>query len=858
MVPHVSPGAVMAGRRRKLTITALVFVLLAAGTFLPPRINGSRFRNTLRTAMSSALGREVRIREVKFRLLPRPGFDLYGVQVMDDPAFGAEPLLSCGEVTANLRLTSLWLGRLEIASLTLQNNDESTPSLNLVYVGGHWNIEPILLRAGQVPSAPTTRRTAEQRPRFPYIEASGGRINVKIGAEKKPFALTNTDFAFWLQSEDQWHVRLEGFPVRTDMNLRDIGSIRIEGDLKRARDLQELPVRIQAQWQNAQMGQLSSILFGQDNGWRGRLNLNAQLSGSLSGLHLAADADLRNLRRYDIKRDDMPRLAAHCEGQYAQAALSWSCAAPAENGTVQWTGGNSQTAPGYDCALALRHVPLELLTTFARESQHLLPEDLSATGELNGEFGCHFEKGSPVEWHGNGTASQFVLSSSLSAKPFLVSAIQFHAGEQAVPPTPKSGKKVRSLPKPTAPAGSLTLGPFSLQMGPDSSLRAEGQADRSGYHLQVKGSSSLERLLELGRTIGLSSRITNTTGTATVDMTVSGAWAAFESPRLSGMGHLQNVKALAPGLKLPLLLSAADVQFTDEALNLSHIAGKFGGSEIAFTGSTSHRWMCPGEISCPFQFDLLLESASISEAAGILGAAQSSGWQLPFFSGTSQHLPEFRANGTLRIGSLKLGGLQAEKFTALVDVSNHALAFSHIAANIAGGTVVGGWSADWSVLPVRYSSTGILSGVPVERLAISPVAASLLASWITGKSNISYSLQLEGNNAEQLVSGAKGRIQFTVLNGTSRAFSLETGKAMKFRTFQGVVEADHGVLTVLPGKIQAENRIYEISGTITLADRQTKLKIGNKGAEWDVTGALEKPHVATHAVAVSAGVDHSQ
>ncbi|HET6841798.1 MAG TPA: AsmA family protein [Candidatus Angelobacter sp.] len=848
----------MAGRRRKLTITALVFALLAAGIFLPPRINGSRFRNTLRTALSSALGREVRIREVKFRLLPRPGFDLYGVQVMDDPAFGAEPLLSCGEVTANLRLTSLWLGRLEIASLALENNADSTPSLNLVYAGGHWNMESILLRAGQVPSAPTARRTAEHRPRFPYIEASGGRINVKVGAEKKPFALTNTDFAFWLQSEDQWHVRLEGFPVRTDMNLLDIGSIRLEGDLRRARDLRELPVRIQAQWKNAQMGQLSSLLFGQDNGWRGRLDLNAELTGSLSGLHLAADADLRNLRRYDIKRDDMPRLAAHCEGQYAQAALSWNCAAPAENGAVQWTGGNSQTATGYDCALALRHIPLELLTTFARESQHLLPEDLSATGELNGEFGCHFEKGHPVEWHGSGSASEFVLSSSSSTKPFLVSAIQFHAGNQAAPAPPKSSKKVRSQPKAITPPGSFTFDPFSVQMATDSALRAEGLADASGYHLQVKGASSLERLLELGRTIGMSSRITNTTGSATVDMAVNGAWASFEPPRLSGMGHLQNVKALASGLKQPLLLSAADVQFTDTALILSHISGRFGNSDIAFTGSTSHGWMCPGEASCPFQFDLLLESASISEAAGILGSAQSSGWQLPFFSGTSQHLPEFRANGTLRIGSLKLGGLQAEKFTALVDVSNHALAFSHIAANIAGGTVVGGWSADWSTLPVRYSSTGVLSGVPVERLAISPAAASLLASWITGKSNISYSLQLEGNNAEQLVSGAKGRIQFTVLNGTSRAFSLETGKAMKFRTFQGVVEADHGVLTVLPGKIQAENRIYEISGTITLADRQTKLKIGNKGAEWDVTGALEKPHVATHAVAVSAGVDHSQ
>src|SRR5438270_11185500 len=104
---------------------------------------------------------------------------------MDDPAFGAEPLLVCGKVTAELRLTSLWQGRLEIANLKL-TADVAPPSLNLVYARDHWHLESLLLRSQQVPTAPTAKRRAARRSRFPYIEASGGRINVKLGQEKKP------------------------------------------------------------------------------------------------------------------------------------------------------------------------------------------------------------------------------------------------------------------------------------------------------------------------------------------------------------------------------------------------------------------------------------------------------------------------------------------------------------------------------------------------------------------------------------------------------------------------------------------------------------------------------------------------
>lgn len=836
-------------RRKKIIIALIIVLLLAAGIFLPPNINGNRFSKRLASTLSAALGRDVKIGEVRFRLFPRPGFDLYNFQVVDDPAFNAEPLLSCGEVAADLRLTSLWQGRLEIANLTLKNSDRP-PSLNLVFANGHWNLEPLLLRVEQVPSAPTSKKRAEGRPRFPYIEASGGRINLKIGPEKKAYALTNTDFAFWLPSENQWHFRLEGQPMRTDMNLNDTGVVRLEGDLRRSQDLRDLPVRIQAEWKKAQLGELSSLVLGQDKGWRGGLDLNAQLTGSLADLHLTVDADLRGVRRYDVKRDDLPVLRTHCEAQYANATLAWNCNAPVSGGGLLFSGHVLPGGHDRDCSLTVLHIPLATLATFAREAQRTLPDDVTATGEVNAAFTCLSHQGSPIEWRGKGATSSFLLQSSVAVKAFQVSAIGFQIGATEPTPTPtKHGRMtIGKLAAEQVPA-KLVVNPFSIQLGPSAALQAQGEADWSGYQLQVTGPAPLDRLLALAKSTGLPTRISNTTGAATIDLVIGGAWTSSVPPRFGGHAHLQNISAQIPGVKQPLLISAAEAQFTDAALVLDHITGRFGNSAIVFTGSTSHAWNCQGEISCPLEFDLHADSLSAADAGALLGLGQSSGWSLPFFSGPSNRLPDFRAHGTVSLGSLKLGDVTAENFSAHVEVGDHVLIIGKMTASIADGTAACDWRADWSASPPHYSGTGTLTGVSADKLAGTGPNADLLALWVTGKDSITFSLQSSGKNQAEILSSATGNARFSVANGTSRALLLDSTKLLKFQSFQGDLELDRQTLTVLAGKLKADKRIYELSGTVSLADKKTTLKAGAGSAQWDIIGALDKPTIVARPLA---------
>ncbi len=841
-------------RRTKIVIALVAAVLL--GIFLPPNINGTRFRDQLRPALSAALGRQVTIGQVKYRLFPRPGFDLYDFQVADDRAFSAEPLLICGKVTADLRLTSLWQGRLEIAKLKL-TDDSVPPSLNLVYVNGHWNLESLLLRVEQVPSAPTARRRAEQRARFPYIEASAGRINLKIGPEKKPYALTNTDFAFWLAAEDVWHLRLEGHPVRTDLNLNDTGTVKLEGDLRRSRAFAETPVQLNVSWQGTQLGQFSSLLLGHDPGWRGDLQGEAQLAGTPANLHLTAQAQLSHFRRYDVNRDSMPDLRIRCLGNSGHGTLEMKCDTPLGSGGLLATGRWSAAAPeDYDLSMVATQVPLSLVATLARHARRSLPDDLNATGDFSAAFAVH-SLGGEWNWLGTGMTSPFLLQTAAAGTAFSVSSVKFHMGPAEPSPAATPAKKAKRVITPLRPPSrpdAFTVDAFAVQLDPTAALEVQGNFDGAGYWIAARGMVPVERVLALGRAAGMQIGPTSFSAAGAVDVNISGPWGGI-APRLHGTAHLQNVAALIPGIKRRLLLTQANVQLTDAALVLSDVSGQFEHTPVVFTGSITRPWSCQNGPPCPLEFELHADSLAVADLAGLLGGGDK-GWSLPFLSDSSIKLPDFRGQGTISVDRLTLAQLPLEGFTARVEAGDRTLDLSHAEAKLGGGSVTGEWRADWTGAVPRFSMSGTLAGVALDHLGLASPATDLLDSWVTGKADVKYSAHFEGKNEPELVAGAVGQAEFAVANGSSRRLLLDGSNQFKFSNFRGTVELEKQTLKVLPSKFRAENRIYELSGTVALADQQARLKVSSGGSRWEITGALGKPLISAQPVAAQTTSAH--
>ncbi len=457
-------------RKTTLASLSLAALLLLVGL---PFLNLNRFRGRLESAISGSLNRRVTLGDVRFRLLPTPAFDITNFIVEDDPAFSAEPMLRAEEVIASLRWTSLWRGRLEISQLSVRY-----PSLNLVRMrDGSWNLETLLTRAASVSAAPTANTRVEDRPRFPYIEAVAGRINYKAGQEKMVWAVTDADFALWLESENRWRMRLEGQPLRTDENLSDAGRVRLDGHFERAATLRETPLNLTILVQHVQLGQLTKLASGRDHGWRGGVEAATTLTGTPQDLRISAQLLLTDFRRYDISTTEQIRMDVHCSGEFHSSSspgvgllqnylAAGECAVPSGGGEIRLRGGSangrtmlgssgveseflktmtavtaksdatekhlapvgttqnpkpdSPVVSGRYLVVEVKDFPMSSLLMGARRVKKELPADLSASGVMNAAFnlrqpsaGDSLNAYTPRGWSGTGAITGLTLRSSV-------------------------------------------------------------------------------------------------------------------------------------------------------------------------------------------------------------------------------------------------------------------------------------------------------------------------------------------------------------------------------------------------------------------------------------------------------------
>ena len=64
-------------------------------------------------------------------------------------------------------------------------------------------------------------------------------------------------------SPAKWRLRLRGQPARTDvvLDMADTGIVRLEASVHRAPDLRNMPLSVDVDWREAQLGQLARLLI---------------------------------------------------------------------------------------------------------------------------------------------------------------------------------------------------------------------------------------------------------------------------------------------------------------------------------------------------------------------------------------------------------------------------------------------------------------------------------------------------------------------------------------------------------------------------------------------------------------------
>jgi hypothetical protein len=510
------PGEGRRLRQRLAWIATAVLVLLLL-VLVPPLISVNQFRRRIASNIGASLGRPVHLDRVSMTVLPVPGFTLENFVVEEDPAFGAEPVIRAATVHVAVRISSLWGRRVEFSTISL-----TEPSVNLVHTAdGKWNLESILLQAARIEVAPTAQKRAGPAPRFPYIQATGARINFKMGAEKTPISFTEAEFALWLPEPGRWHLRLEAKPARTDTAPGDTGTLRVEGTLGRAATLREVPIDLRGEWLKAPLGGASILLLGRDAGLRGELNLTADLRGTAGETAIHTTLAVSQARRAEFVPARTLSLRTACDataGDLFHAFSAIECHVP--------SGGSGDANPAVLTAsvpnlrdpesgtfkLKVPGLSASTLLEWFRVATPRIPEAVKVTGTLAGSVVYNgLTQPAGKRWSG-----QMVLSGgTLSAPGLGKSPMQIGELTLRVPyvqaDSGKAGSTVKGRALPAFQAGpadfgqtdrpSVILLPVALPLGGKEPATLEGHFDTSGYRLELSGSAIADNLLALGEAI---------------------------------------------------------------------------------------------------------------------------------------------------------------------------------------------------------------------------------------------------------------------------------------------------------------------------------------------------------------------
>lgn len=820
-----------------------VLVLLALFLIRP---GANQLRNRIVLSISRGVGRPVEVSYVRIRVLPRPGFDLENFVVLDDPAFGSEPMLRASDVSASLRLRSLLRGRLEIARLSL-----TEPSLNLVRNSdGHWNLERLLERTARIQVAPTSKSPAEARPGFPYIEASRGRINFKFGAEKKPYTLTDADFALWQDSENAWGVRLQANPVRTDFNLTDTGTVRVNGLWQRAPSLRETPLQFTLVWDRAQLGQLSQLVGGNDKGWRGSLSVQATLSGTPADLGIRADLAAGDFHRYDVVGNGSMRLAAQCTGRYSSRDKMLSevmCQAPGPGGAIRLEGtmGNPFALEGYDVTLTMQGMPVQRLVNFAHHATHALPDDLSTTGQVDAKLRLRRSAGEAKapDWSGGGEISDAHFASRQTDADFELHSVPFSFGAQAI-----SKSKVRPLVRnsghifsaPTRPY--VSIGPFRLSMGRPAPVLVSGWMARSGYSFQLEGEGQVSRLLQAARTIGIPALSAKADGTAKIDLQFAGDWSGQTPVRATGEAQLRSLRAQLREWNEPLQIASADLDLLPNEVDVKNLAASAAGT--AWHGSLAIPRPCGITGVCAIRFDLHADEIALGRVNQLLNPSASKQPWYHFLSVSGNSAPPYlliaNASGKLSANRVMIHNLTATQFSAKVELESGHLRLSEMRAEVLGGRHTGEWQADFTSKPPKYSGNGSL-----ERISLRQLSTAMHDGWVTGSANATYRASATGLDATDLYSSAAGTLQVEAWEAVLPHMTLSDGdSALQVRHLAAAVAMQDERFAIRNGQLDSPDGTYQLSGTASFG-RVLNLKLTREGMPgFAITGTLAEPHIS--------------
>jgi len=262
-------------RKVLIGIGIVVGVLIIIALLLPVFVDANKFKPTLESDISSALGRKVEIGNISLSIFSG-GVTVDNISISDDPNFSSSPFLTAKELTVGVSLFPLIFSkRLEVKSFTI-----SEPQVTLLRASdGKWNYSSLGTGGTKAPAKPGTPSSPDAvQTNFSVekLRLSNGTITVgRSGREEGAANVRHYDNVDLEASDLSYTTQ---FPFTLTMKTPGGGSVKLDGKAGpiNAEDASLTPMNATATVENLDLA--ATGLIDPSTGLGGIIDFNGQVN----------------------------------------------------------------------------------------------------------------------------------------------------------------------------------------------------------------------------------------------------------------------------------------------------------------------------------------------------------------------------------------------------------------------------------------------------------------------------------------------------------------------------------------------------------------------------------------------------
>jgi AsmA-like protein len=862
-------------------VVALLAAILAMQAGVSLLVRTQRGRGYMIAHLERAFGRPVQAGRFAVQILPIPEIDIDAVTIGEDPAFGNEYFLRAEHMTARFRWMGLLQGHLEFGTVSF-----SRPSLILVRNnGGRWNLQGWLppARPALLGIPGLQRARAESTHLLQKIDFDDGRINFKLGQNKRPFAFTDVSGSVQQVSQGRWQLQLEATPWRSGVALQSSGTLQVAGYVAGTSSRLQ-PAQIHVHWGKVSIADLFRLITGNDSGVRGEFALdgdasigmgtpgpNAAVPASPGRWQFAFQARAANIHRWDLtEREDNPRLNVSAKGVWDLAEAE----ARADELRVELPQSRVlgtavlQTSGSANWAVRFKSMAVQgqdLLAWF-RAFEPDISEEVAFTETISGSLTA---SGWPLRWDGGALQS---TGGVLRMPGQMVAHLEPFHGSLRNGKLNIDGFRMRLPPEAAASSEKAAAKPranAALENNVEAALSHDFQAGRGALRLNVHF-ADVAPLFELTAAFGRPlSKGWEYKGSAAGAFT----WNWQENPReVRRNGSLQLAKARlqVAGLNEPLKVDDARLEWKDGLRSAA--LTKVDAFGAAWSGTISENApLLAGEVD-NWRFQLHADHLDATELDRWIGPRSRPNWLqrlLPSLLGNadtsqaSELLRRISAEGDLSTDFLTIEKIRLVKAHASLALHALHLDVRDAEAQWAGGVVRGRIDASFLPLP-KYDVNAQIESVNLAQLPWPPRWGERWSGLASGNVHLATS----GVGREDLLKQMAGRGNLKLnkieFRGWDVAESAQSGGpstgSSRWASGEGEFQLSDQKIRLDGFRLDAPRQSTELAGTISFGmdgnlvfTTTPRVAPGTRAPaqarELRVSGQLENPAVAVSPVA---------